>query len=117
MNKKSIRKSGFGGRTDRARVTHPTDASLFRDNIAITFEEVLANLGKLSAIRWETLAFCKSGAGLGVNYGSLSPKCYKQIEETFKIIADVIGDDPTVLEPGFYSKLFRKVNDLINLNF
>jgi len=112
VNIKSIRKSGFGGRTDRARVIRPTDASIFRDNITITFEEVMASLGKLSAIRWETLAFCKSGAGLGVNYGSISPKCYKQVEETFKLITDVIGDDPTVLEPGFYSKLFRKVNNL-----
>ena len=102
-----IRKSGFGGRSDRPRVIPTNGAALFRDVITLTLEEALSSLGKLSSIRWETLAFCKSGAALGVNYGSLSKHCYKQVEETFKLITDVIGEDPTVLEPGYYSKLFR----------
>ena len=84
-------------------------ASICKDVISLTFEEALASVGKFSAIRWETLAFCKSGAGMGVNYGSLSNKCLKQVEETANLVADVIGDDPSVLEPGFYSVLLRNV--------
>ena len=101
-----VRKSR--GKNGKPKVIQRDGASLFKDVINLTFDEALASLGKFSAIRWETLAFCKSGAAMGVNYGSLSKQCYKQYEESINIMTDVIGDDPSVLEPGFYSKMLRK---------
>ena len=103
-----VRMSRSGRRNGKPKVVQRDGASIFKNVINLTFEEALASLGKFSAIRWETLAFCKSGAAMGINYGSLSQQCFKQYEESINIVADVIGDDPTVLEPGFYSKMLRK---------
>ena len=106
-----------GGRNAKPKVIQRDGASTFKDIINLTKEEALASLGKFSAIRWETLAFCKSGAAMGVNYGSLSKQCFKQYEESIDIITDVIGDDPTVLEPGYYSKLLRKAFEITSIVF
>ena len=97
-----------GGRNAKPKVKQRDGASIFKDVINLTFNEAMASLGKFSMIRWETLAYCKSGAGMGVNYGSLSKQCFKQYEEAIDLVADVIGDDPSVLEPGYYSKMLRK---------
>ena len=77
------------------------------DDPQITFDEVIVSLGKLSGLRWDTLAYIKSGATRGTNFGSLTKLCFEQVEKMNEIVASVLGDDPSILEHGFYSKMFR----------
>lgn len=85
-----------------------TDATVYsRTSIELTFDEVMVSLGKLSSIRWETLAYIKSGATRGTNFGSLTELCFEQVEKMNETVASVVGDNPDVLDPGYYSKLLR----------
>ena len=78
-----------------------------RNKVLITKEEALVDLAKMSSIRWETLAFIKSGCMKGTDFGTVSNPCLEQIGMVNHALASVIGDDASVLEPGYYSKLFR----------
>ena len=75
-------------------------------NPKITFNGTLISLAKLSSVRWETVAFIKSGAMEGTEFGTLSERCYEQYKSFENLVASVIGNDPSVLAPGYYSKLF-----------
>ena len=84
------------------------DATVFSNVIIeLTADEIMVSLGKLSSLRWDTLAYIKSGATRGTNFGSLTKLCFEQVEKMTEIVASVIGEDPTILEHGFYSKMFR----------
>ena len=88
------------------------DATVYSSNDPqITFDEMIVALGKLSSLRWETLAYIKSGATRGTNFGSLTKLCFEQVEKMNEIVASVFGEDPSILEHGFYSKLFRNSLD------
>ena len=101
-----LRNSGFKN-FNKCRV-QITDATVFsRSEIDLTEDEVLSSLGKLSSVRYETLAYIKSGAARGPNFGSVTELCYEQIGKMNEIIASVIGDDPSCLDPGYYSNMFR----------
>ena len=73
--------------------------------IEITREDALISLAKMSSIRWDTLCYLKGGAMRGVNHGTLSNPCYDEVKQSQPIIASVIGLDPGILEPGYYSKV------------
>ena len=78
--------------------------NLTRNEIVMGKVEVINALGKLTAIRWDTLSYLRSGAMRGVNQGTLAPECYKQEHQAEKLIVSVFGSDPSCLEPGYYSK-------------
>ena len=106
ITKYRVRNSGAFN-FNRSRVII-NDATVFCSNAPeITSDEVMASLGKLSSLRWDTLAYIKSGATRGTNFGSLTKLCFEQVEKMNEIVASVFGDDPSILEHGFYSRLFR----------
>ena len=47
----------------------------------------------------------KSGASKGVNASKLSTQCWEQAQKVEKMIASLYGEDASLLEPGYYSKL------------
>ena len=105
----AVRNSGFLN-FNRSRVQLPVAAVYSRSKVELSFDEVIVSLGKLSSIRWETLAYIKSGATRGTNFGTLTELCFEQVEKMNEIVASVIGDNPDVLDPGYYSKLLRIVS-------
>lgn len=100
---------------NRSRVKR-NDATVFgKTNPDLDANETLVSLGKLSSIRWETMAYIKSGATRGTNFGSLTDLCFQQVEKMNEIVATVLGEDPSILEPGYFSKLFRTVLSELHL--
>ena len=66
--------------------------------------DILISLAKISSIKWDTLAFLKGGAMKGTNHGIISEQAYVLIKKAEVIITSVLGTDPSVLEPGYYTK-------------
>ena len=91
------------------RIQKSSKETFSRDEIQLNDRTVMNSLGLISSIRWESYAFCKGGAGKGVNYGSLSKACFEEFQKVEKLVASVLGNDAGVLEPGFYSK--EKINN------
>ena len=97
-----------GSNQSRSRVKI-NDATVFAKKVPdLNTNEILVSLGKLSSLRWETMAYIKSGATRGTNFGTLTDLCLEQVEKMNEIVASVLGDDPSILDPGYFSKLFRK---------
>ena len=67
-------------------------------------QDLLISLGRISAVRLDTLCFIKSGAMKGPKAGTVTIACYEQIETAESLLSSVIGDDCGILEPGVYSK-------------
>ena len=78
-----------------------------REFVSLNKIDMLVSLGKISSIRWDTLAFIKGGAMKGTSYGFVSETCYLQKKKANEIISSVLGDDTSVLDPGYYSKRFQ----------
>ena len=89
-----------------SRVKISSQTVYARDAPDINLNDLITSLGKISAFRWETLAYIKGGAMMGTNFGRLTEMCMAQINKLTETVASVFGPDPSVLEPGFYSKLF-----------
>ena len=103
-----VRNSGFGQAMNmESRVQIDGETNFSRNEIQITKDEALIDLAKISSIRWETLAYIKSGCMKGTNFGTVSNLCFEQIGLVNHALASVIGDDASLLGPGYYSKLFR----------
>ena len=76
------------------------------DEPTICIHDTIISLAKLSAIRWDTMCFLLGGAmKKGISQGTLSEECFAEAEKAEEIIFDVLGKDPSILEPGYYSKL------------
>ena len=102
-----IRGSGAPESLNKSRVKI-TDGETFSNPAAsIDYHEELVALIMLSSIRWESMAYVKSGAMKGINHGNVSFACNEQIEAMNEMLAKVIGSDASILEPGYYSSLFR----------
>ena len=100
-----VRNSGFLN-FNRSRVKINVATVFGKERPEISADEILVSLGKLSSLRWETLAYIKSGATRGTNFGTLTDLCHEQVEKMSEIAASVLGEDPSILEPGYFSKLF-----------
>ena len=74
-------------------------------NIEITKQDVMISLAKMSVVRWDTICYLNGGAMKGVNHGTLSNPCYEEVKQAQSLIISVIGVDPGILDPGYYSKV------------
>lgn len=88
----------------KVRVELDSDIPLARENPVINKQELLISLGRISAIRLDTICFIKSGAMKGPKAGTVTIACHEQLETAEALLSSVVGDDSGILEPGFYSK-------------
>ena len=88
----------------RIRVRMDPKGTIARENPEISKQDLLISLGKMSAVRIDTLCYIKSGAMKGAKAGTVTVACQEQLEIAETLLASVIGDDAGVLEPGNYSK-------------
>ena len=75
-------------------------------NIAITREQLMVHVGKITSVLWERLAYVKGGGVMGENMGKLTKFTHEQLIKATKIASSVLGSDAGVLTPHIYSKLF-----------
>ena len=102
-----IRGTGSPESLNKSRVKIIEGETFSNPDATLDYHEELVALIMLSSIRWESMAYVKSGAMKGINYGNVSHACNEQIEAMNEMLAKVIGTDASVLEPGYYSSLFR----------
>ena len=86
------------------RVKVDSSTKIAKENPELNKQELLISLGRISAVRLDTLCFVKGGAMKGTKAGTVTIACHEQLETAEALLAAVIGEDAGVLEPGPYSK-------------